>query len=72
MNELRTAGVLTNKQADHLLGRLNLKGNNGDRDKVLDFLRGVAESLRNGIVTQAQADALLGPGNILLLSVTRR
>jgi hypothetical protein len=28
--------------------------------------------LNGGILTQAQADALLGPGNILLLSVTRR
>jgi hypothetical protein len=45
---------------------------------VLDDLRVVAflvevKALRYaGILTQAQADALLGPGNILLLSVTRR
>jgi hypothetical protein len=28
--------------------------------------------LAAGLLTPAQADALLGPGNILLLSVTRR
>ena len=72
VNDLQTAGVLTEEQADHLLVRLNLKGNNGDRDKVRDFLKDVADFLRDGILTPAQADTLLGPGNILLLSVTRR
>jgi hypothetical protein len=72
VNDLQTAGVLTEEQADHLLVRLNLKGNNVDRDKVRDFLKDVADFLRDGILTPAQADALLGPGTTLLLSVTRR
>jgi pimeloyl-ACP methyl ester carboxylesterase len=36
------------------------------------FLNEVQADLNAGILTQVQADALLGPGNILLLGVTRR
>src|SRR5262249_46857958 len=70
-DDLQTAGVLTEGEADPPPRPLDLKGNNGDRDKVRDFLKDVADFLRDGILTPAQADALLGPGNILLLSVTR-
>ena len=52
--------------------KLDLKGNNGDRGKVNSFLNEVAALLRDGILTQSQADALLVPGNTLLISVTRR
>jgi hypothetical protein len=69
---LQTAGVLNHGQANSLIVKLNLKGNNGDIGKVQAFLNEVQADLNAGILTQAQADALLGPGNILLLSVTRR
>jgi hypothetical protein len=44
---------------------LNLEGNNGDIGKE-------QADLNAGILTPAQADALLYWGNILLLGVTRR
>jgi hypothetical protein len=40
--------------------------------RVQKFLNKVHALLKAGVLTPAQADALLGPGNILLLSVTRR
>ena len=66
------AGRLSKAQANALTSKLSLKGTIGDIDRVQDFFDGVAAFLKTGILTQAQADALLGPGNILLLSVTRR
>jgi VCBS repeat-containing protein len=72
MNALRTAGVLNKGQATMLLRDLDLKGTSGDIVKVQQFLADVAGLLSAGVLTQAQADALLGPGSILLLSVTRR
>jgi hypothetical protein len=39
---------------------------------VQEFLKDVNSLGAGGILTKAQAGALLGPGNILLLSVTRR
>jgi hypothetical protein len=51
---------------------LNLKGNRGDVGRVQAFLNAVQAFLNTGILTQAQADALPGAGNILLLSVTQR
>jgi hypothetical protein len=69
---LRTAGVLNGGQANSLIVKLNLKGNNGDIDKVQSFLDHVREFLAASILTQSQADGLLGPGNVLLLSVSRR
>jgi hypothetical protein len=69
---LRTAGVLNKGQANTLISDLNLKGNNGDIGKVQNFLATVNDFLLAGILTQEQANALLGPGNILLLGVTRR
>jgi hypothetical protein len=59
-------------QANSLIVKLNLEGNDSDVGKVQDFLNEVAAFFNAGILTQAQANALLGPGNILLLSVTRR
>jgi len=59
-------------QANALTVKLNLKGNAGDADKVRSFLAQVREFRSAGILTQTQADGLLGPGNDLLLSVTRR
>ena len=72
MSAFQAAGVLNRGQANSLIVKLNLKGNHGDIGKVQAFLDEVADFLNAGILTQAQADALLGPGNILLLSVTRR
>jgi hypothetical protein len=72
VSALQTAGVLNHGQANSLIVKLNLKGNNGDVGKVQAFLNEVADFLHAGILTQAEADALLGPGNILQLSVTRR
>jgi hypothetical protein len=72
VSALQAAGVLNNGQANSLIVKLNLPGNNGDVGKVQAFLNEVQAYLSAGILTQAQADDLLGPGNILLLSVTRR
>jgi hypothetical protein len=69
---LQAAGVLNQGQANSLIVKLNLRGNNGDVGKVQAFLNEVLADVNAGILTQAQADALLGPGNILLLGVTRR
>lgn len=68
---LQTAGVLNNGLANSLIVKLNLKDNNGDSGKVQAFLNEVQADLNAGILTQAQADDLLGPGNLLLLSVSR-
>jgi hypothetical protein len=72
VSALQTAGVLNQGQANSLIVKLDLQGNNGDVGKVQSFLNKVAADLKAGILTQAQADALLYWGNILLLSVTRR
>jgi hypothetical protein len=72
VSALQTAGVLNQGRATSLIVKLNLRGNSGDVGKVQAFLNEVAGYLNGGMLTQAQADALLGPGNILLLSVTRR
>ena len=72
VSALQTAGVLNQGQANSLIVKLNLQGNNGDVGKVQAFLNEVQDDLTSGILTRAQADALLGPGNILLLGVIRR
>jgi hypothetical protein len=72
VSALRAAGVLNGTQANGLLSKLSLKGTTGDIDKVQSFLAQVQTFLSAGVLTQAQADALLGPGNVLLLSVSRR
>jgi hypothetical protein len=72
VSALQTAGALNQGQANSLIDKLNLKGNNGDVGKVQAFLDEVADFLNGGILTQAQANALSYWGNILLLSVTRR
>ena len=63
-------GRLTSGQAEAL--HLNLRDNNGDTGKVQAFLNQVAAFLSGSILTPAEADALLGPGNVLLLGVSRR
>jgi hypothetical protein len=68
---LYNAGVLNKGQANSLNAKLELKGNGGDAGKVQAFLNEVDALVQAGILTQSQADALLGPGNILLLSVTQ-
>jgi hypothetical protein len=69
-NALVAAGRLTGGQGEALI--LNLRDNNGDAGKVQAFLNQVAAFLQGGILTQAEADALLSWGNLLLLRVTRR
>jgi VCBS repeat-containing protein len=64
--------VLNGGQANALLVKLTLNGTAGDIDKVQGFLDQVRDFVRDGILSQDQANALLGPGNTLLLSVTRR
>jgi hypothetical protein len=63
---MQSAGVLNPGQASSLIVKLNLQGNRGDIGKVQAFLNEVQAYLKAGKLTQAQADALLGPGNILL------
>jgi hypothetical protein len=72
VNDLYAAGVLKKNQTNTLLGELDLKSNNGDIGKVQSLLNDVAGLLRDGVLTSAQADALLTPGNILFRSVTVR
>lgn len=69
---LRDAGVLNNGQANSLIVKLNLQGNNGDVGKVQAFLNEVAALFRAGILSGDQAAELLSLGNILLLGLTRR
>jgi CSLREA domain-containing protein len=69
---LQTAGVLSKVQARKLLQVLNVKGKQSDQGSVSKFLRQVAKLLAEGVLTQKQADALLGLGNTLLLGVSRR
>jgi hypothetical protein len=72
VSALQSAGVLNQGQANALIIKLNLTGNNSDIGKVQAFLNTVQNDLSAGILTQAQANVLLYWGNILLLGVTRR
>ncbi len=72
VSALQTAGVLNSGQANSLIVKLNLKGNNGDAGKVQAFLNQVTSFVQGGILTQGQADCLLYWGNFLLLGVSRQ
>jgi VCBS repeat-containing protein len=72
VNALRDAGVLNHGQAKSLNAKLSLHGNDGDVGRVQDFLIEVGVLLRAGVLTQAQADTLVGPGIILLTGLIRR
>ncbi|MDB5341492.1 MAG: LigC protein, partial [Planctomycetaceae bacterium] len=67
----RSECVLTHGRAHSLLAKLNLHGNDRDVHKVEAFLKKVHAQTRAGIFTEEQADTLLRPGSILLLSVQR-
>jgi hypothetical protein len=69
---LRNAGVLSPLQALVLNFWLDLQGNDLDILRVEGFLLTVNLYRQLGMLTPAQAGALLGPANTLLLSVTRR
>ena len=69
---LRTAGVLSNTRAKSLLVNLELSGAKNDISKIQAFLRMVQAYRSAHILTPEQANSLLLPGNILLLSLTRR
>lgn len=69
---LRAAGVLNEGQANSLVVKLDLEDNEGDIGRVQAFLNEVDALLRASILSSAQADALLTPGNILLTGLRRR
>jgi hypothetical protein len=69
---LQSAGVLSATQAQNMSGWLNLKRNSQDSMRIQIFLNLVEMYRQDGTLTSEQADSLSGPGNILLLSVTRR
>jgi hypothetical protein len=69
---LQKKGVLNGGQANSLIVKLNLKGNNGDIGKVQAFLSEVNDLVTAGILNPAQAKALSDPGNNLLLSLMRQ
>lgn len=71
VNVLRTARVLKKSQAEILISHLRLSGTVVDIRTVSLFLADVARLRSAGVLTQAQADALLGPGNVLLRSLKR-
>jgi hypothetical protein len=72
VNALRDAGVLNRGQANSLVVKLALQNYTGDVGRVQAFLNEVAALLQAGILSQAQADALSGPGTVLLLGLRRR
>jgi hypothetical protein len=67
---LQSAGVLNKAEANSLFVDLNLQGNQGDIASVQAFLKEVQADVAAGILTQAEAAALLGLGNTLLLGLT--
>jgi hypothetical protein len=69
---LQTAGVLNPSLSLLLAATLDLQGNATDVARVNEFLQGVRMLRGLGILNAAQTEALLGPGGVLLLSVTRR
>jgi hypothetical protein len=69
---LKNAEVLSSWQALVLNTELNLQGTALDVLRVRAFLVPVRVYRELGLLTAAQADALLGPGHVLLLSVSRR
>jgi hypothetical protein len=72
VNALQAAGVLSPSLGALLAATLGLQGSTADALRVKDFLSEVRMLRGLGMLNAAQADALLGLGNILLLSVTRR
>jgi hypothetical protein len=70
IDALYAARVLTQTQAKFLTSKLNLNDLQAGIRKLQSFLKRV-NALREGTLTQAQADALWASGNILLLSMTR-
>jgi hypothetical protein len=66
---LLTAHVLTASQASILLANLSLQGKNGDVGKVNSFINKVNGYVNSHVLSKAQANALLGPANILLLGL---
>jgi hypothetical protein len=72
VSALQSAAALNPGQANSLIVKLNLEGNNGDVGKVQAFRNEVSADLNAGILPQVHADALPALGNILPLGVTRR
>jgi hypothetical protein len=63
---LLTAHVLTASQASILLANLSFQGNKGDVGKITSFVNDVNGYVNSHVLSKAQANALLGPANILL------
>jgi hypothetical protein len=72
VNALYQARVLNQGQANALDVKPRLQGNGGDSGRVQSFLNQVEALLNAGILTPAQADALLAAGQALLAGVTAR
>ncbi len=66
---LQTAKILAVQQASILLADLILHGNSGDIGKIGSFINDVHGYVNSDVLTQTQANALLGPANILLLGL---
>jgi hypothetical protein len=62
---LQTADVLTAKELSILMADLSLQGNSGDVGKIGSFINDVNGFVNSKVLTHAQANALLGPANIL-------
>ena len=69
VNALQEAGVLTATQANTLLADLALRGNHGDVGKIGSCINDVNGYVNSQVLTKAQANALLGSANILLLGL---
>jgi autotransporter-associated beta strand protein len=69
---LRATGVLNRGRANSLVVKLDLKDNGGDIGRVQAFLNEIAALLNAGILSRVEADALLTPGNILLVGLRLR
>jgi autotransporter-associated beta strand protein len=72
VNALRDAGVLTRGQANSLVVKLNLHGNNGDVGRVGALLHEVDALGNAGVLSPIQAEALRAAGNVLLTGLRRR
>jgi hypothetical protein len=72
VSALQASGVLNKGQTNSLIVKLDLKNNQGDIGRLQAFLNEVNALLHAGILSPEQADALLGPGNILLTGLKRR
>lgn len=72
VNALRDSGMLNVGQANSLVIKLILRGNDGDVGRVQSFLMEVNALLHAGILSPAEADALRVAGSALLTGLIRQ